>query len=493
MTRRVVFVGNQGGLETLAFYRAVARRLSQAHGWSSRFATWLDHEARAALSDAPPGADAITLERVARELTPERESDSDRLLRDYPGVHWSEAVAAERAFTDYSMLLGSAGDRHESPEYVQRLVVRLVTFLERSIEGCDVMVCQTADTLCSLLAFKVARRLGVPAFAVAPAWLLEPGQEGGFLATTEQLACAAMERRMAERGDTPLSATETARTDALLDAIRGFANKTSYTQRTSKGRSGGRNALSPQVWRLPAYLAANARRDRRVEYVAIDPWCKVRANLLRVWRRLASHGCLGPASTEGLPDRSVFYALHYQPEQSTLAQGIWHVNQVALVENISKAMPLGWTLVVKEHPWGRGNRPRWQYRHMARLPNVRFCDAPSKDIIRACRAVVTVSGTVTMEALALDRPVAMLGRNFFECCPLVRRVPGIEALPACLEDILVHRTHEAVPDRDARLRRFLIAYLEGLVPAFPLPERGDVWADALVREVTLAGPARSQG
>ncbi|NBX37783.1 MAG: hypothetical protein EBR10_11315, partial [Planctomycetes bacterium] len=256
----------------------MAKRLSDSHGWHSRFATWLEREAAAALADAPPGSDAVSLEHVARELSASEERDVDRLLREYPGVHWSEAVAAERAFTDYSMLLGSAGDRQETPSYVQALVVRLVRFLERAIEGCDAMVCQTADTLCSLLAFKVARRLRVPHFAVAPAWLLEPGQEGGFLATTEHLACAAMERRMAERGERPLDEMEFARTETLLGAIRGFANKTSYTERTSKGRSAGRNALSPQLANLPRYLAINARRDRRVEYVAIDPWCKIRAN-----------------------------------------------------------------------------------------------------------------------------------------------------------------------------------------------------------------------
>ena len=63
---------------------------------------------------------------------------------------------------------------------------------------------------------------------------------------------------------------------------------------------------------------------------------------------------------------------------STLVQGIWSSNQISLIEDISKSLPIGYSLVIKEHPWGRGNRPTWQYKHLEKFYNVFFCDLPSK-------------------------------------------------------------------------------------------------------------------
>ena len=161
------------------------------------------------------------------------------------------------------------------------------------------------------------------------------------------------------------------------------------------------------------------------------------------------------------------------------------MNQVALVENISKSLPLGYTLVVKEHPWGRGNRPRWQYKHLSQFYNVVFCDAPAKEIIRRVDAVVAVSGTVAMEALVFDKPTILLGRNFFDYSDLLYKVPCINDLPEVLAKILIDGDYTKQPEREERLYRFLIAYLDGLVPCFPLQEFAAEWGNALASELGL--------
>ena len=352
------------------------------------------------------------------------------------------------------MLLGASGQRSESPEYVRALVVAIVRFLEQVLEGCNVMVCQTADTLVSLIAFKVARHLGISAYSIAPAWLLEPGKGGGFFANSEYLECEQMTRSYASRSATPLTNEERTRVEMLIQSIRGFDGKTAYNITTSKGKTAGRRALSPNAFSFISYLANNARRNKNVEYVKIDPLRKLRANLLRITRKQLTRNSFGPCHPDSIPSRSVFYAIHYQPEQSTLAQGIWFVNQVALVENISKSLPLGYTLVVKEHPWGRGNRPRWQYEHLASFYNIVFCDAPAKEIIQRVDAVIAVSGTVAMEALIFDTPTVMLGRNFFEFSDLIYRVPVINDLPKVLAKILIDGDYEIQSDREARLHQF---------------------------------------
>lgn len=480
---KVSFIGNQGGREVFSFYAGMAQELRDSYGVQARFAVWLDSERDEIRRRGDLASDCLSFEAHVRTMPPVGDADVDRLAHEYREVNWSEVVAAERAFTDYSMLLGAAGDRRESPEYVRGLVVAIVRFLEKAIQGADAMVCQTADTMFSLIAFKVAQHLGVPAFAIAPAWLLEPGKGGGFFANSEYLGCRRMEKSFAARAGRPLSSDEDARVESLIRSIRGFTGKTAFNVKTSKGKTAGRRAMSPNAGRLLSYLRDNARRDKNVEYVKIDPFRKIRANLLRVVRKQMTRNVFGSADPDVIPPRSVFYAIHYQPEQSTLAQGIWHVNQVALVENISKSLPLGYTLVVKEHPWGRGNRPRWQYDHLAGLYNVIFCDAPGKEIIRRVDAVIGISGTVAMESLVFDKPTIMLGRNFFEYSDLLYRVPAINDLPEVLARILIDGDYEKQPNRQERLRRFLMAYLDGLVPCFPLHEHAAEWGRALAEEL----------
>ncbi len=482
---KVAFIGNQGGREVYAFYAGMANALQDGFGAASRFAVWLDAERTDLVSQGFPDDDCRSFEAHVRNVPVAGDDEVDRLVRDYREVNWSEVVASERAFTDYSMLLGAAGDRRESPEYVRGLVVAIVRFLEQVLDGCGAMVCQTADTLFSLIAFKVARHLRIPAYAIAPAWLLEPGKGGGFFANSEYLECERMVRSFAARMSASLTSSERARVETLIQSIRGFDGKTAFNATTSKGKTAGRRALSPNAVRFLSYLSENARRNKRVEYVKIDPLRKLRANLLRVTRKQLTRNVFGPSDPDFIPSRSVFFAIHYQPEQSTLAQGIWHVNQVALVENISKSLPLGYTLVVKEHPWGRGNRPRWQYEHLAGFYNVVFCDAPAKEIIKRVDAVVAVSGTVAMEALVFDKPTVLLGRNFFEFSDLIYRVPAINDLPEVLARILVDGDHAKQIDREERLHRFLIAYLDGLVPHFPLLEFAGEWGRMLAAELGL--------
>ncbi len=485
MAVKIAFVGNQGGRDVIALYADMARTLADEFGTEARFAVWLDREKAIPAECGVPEAEVGSFEEYVRASPVPDVTAVERVMREYREVCWSEAVAAERAFTDYSMLLGAAGERREGSEYVQRLVVAVVSYLEQMLAGCAAVVCQTADTLFSLAVFKVARHLGVPVFAIAPAWLLEPEKGGGFLANNEYLECRRMVRSFERRQGTALLDDERSRTDALVHSIRGFSGKTAFHATTSKGKSAGRNALTPNWRRLLEYLVENSRRDKYVEYIKIDPARKIRANLLRAFRKLSARHTYGTLDVAGIPERSVFYALHYQPEQSTLAQGIWHVNQVALVENLSKSLPLGYTLVVKEHPWGRGNRPRWQYDHMAGFHNVIFCDAPAKEIIQRVDAVVAVSGTVAMEALVFDKPTVILGRNFFEFSDLFYRVRDIQDLPDTLARILIDGDYSRQTDREERLHRFLMAYLDGLIPCFPLPGQMAEWGRALVEEMRL--------
>jgi len=118
----------------------------------------------------------------------------------------------------------------------------------------------------------------------------------------------------------------------------------------------------------------------------------------------------------------VYFPLHYQPEASICAQSdiLWD-DQTILAERISRMLPQGCLLYLKENPMQTFYyRDPAFFENMARLGNVRFVSTKisSRRLVEKCRFVVTVTGTAGWEALALGKPVVYTG------FPLYREVPG---------------------------------------------------------------------
>jgi hypothetical protein len=487
----IVYVGNQLGLATLRFYLAMAASMPPPGAAAKSHFLVLTDEERVWLQSRGVRENDIS---VFADWVPTRAAVSpnpERLERDYPNASWSALVASERAFTDYSFLFGASGHRPEKSPYTIRLLENLVTFIERAISELrpKAFVCQTADSLISHVLFKVAQQANVPAFAVTPAWLFESEiGEGGYFSNDEFLRCDVMIDAYKRLQGRPLTKQERQRVDSLIEQISSFTGNTRYHERVGRGPLAKWQVLSPQIRSPFSYMFRHARLNKDVFYLKINPWVKLRANLLRSWRHIATTNLLQTVSFEELPSRIVLFAMHFQPEQSTLAQGIFAINQIALIENISKALPLGYTLIVKEHPVGRGTRPSWQYRHIAGLPNVELCDAPAKKIALQCDAVLTITGTIAIEGLVLGKPVVTFGRSFFSYCDLITYVESPQQLRAVLREILVTKSH-VKPDREERLRKFLMSYLYGLIPHSPFIENAEHYAARIISILSSTSPS----
>lgn len=481
---KIAFIGNQGGKQVFEFYAAMASALAKKEGeYLPVFAVWLDSEKLALESMGWSKTEIRSFESlVLQDISWEEEVA--RIRGKYRGVNWSEVIASERSFTDYSQLLGSAGERQERLDYVLKLVVNIVRFIEDVLadKAIKVLVCQTADTLFSLVSIKVAQHLGVKVCAITQAYPFVRGKEGGFFSNNEFLESEKMIEEYRHTLARDLTVFEVNSADELIDSIKGFSFRAACAS-DNNSKSSGFSAITPNISRIFTYLSINAAKNKDVQYTKIDPIRKAKGNLLRLIRKVFSQKMMGESSADGIPPNSIFYALHYQPEQSTLAQAAFYVNQVALVENISKSLPLGYTLIVKEHPWGRGARPTWQYRHLENMYNIIFCDAPAKDIIQRVDAVITVTGNVAIEALVFDKPTIALGRTYFTHCELLYRVADVLDLPEVLKKILVDGDHAKRVNRAELLRKFLVSYQSSLLPYRVAIENADYYADKLLLEL----------
>jgi len=141
-----------------------------------------------------------------------------------------------------------------------------------------------------------------------------------------------------------------------------------------------------------------------------------------------------------LNERYIFSPLQLQPEIAIDVCGKWYSNQIAVIENISKSLPLNYKLYVKEHKVVVGRREGLSsyYDKLQRLPNVVLINPyeDSHKLIRNADLVVVVVGTVGWEALLYGKPVITLGNVFFNDSRLVRKVRSIRDLKGNISDLL---------------------------------------------------------
>ena len=130
------------------------------------------------------------------------------------------------------------------------------------------------------------------------------------------------------------------------------------------------------------------------------------------------------------PSQSAWaYPLHHQPETSVDVYGSLNSNPVALIEPLSRLLPVTHRLWVKEHKGAIGDRSPGWYRHVRSLPNVRLI-GPFEDIFRligGADLVVTISGTAGYEAALLGVPSVGLAPMFF--APLLANQPKAPSHP----------------------------------------------------------------
>jgi hypothetical protein len=109
--------------------------------------------------------------------------------------------------------------------------------------------------------------------------------------------------------------------------------------------------------------------------------------------------------------RYIYYPLHVEPEASTMVLSEKLTNQLFFIEQISKSMPVGFKLLVKEHAPMLGRRPSGFYKRIRNLPNVHLISpfADNFSLIRSAELVCVLTGTAGWEAIQLGVPVLAVG------------------------------------------------------------------------------------
>ena len=198
-------------------------------------------------------------------------------------------------------------------------------------------------------------------------------------------------------------------------------------------------------------------------YARTWPYLKHYYNAMMRKRRFLIPNDLFEDPVEG--ETYVYMPLHLIPESSVFVKASYYVDELNLIEQVSKALPPGWKLYVKEHQAMLGERDPEFYKKAGEIANVRVVQVnyykdPKPWILKA-KGVVTITGTAAYEAALLGKKSVVFGKVPFSLIEGVRVVSSFGELEDAVRDFgPVDSLHsaaaylEAVKEAGAEVRIF---------------------------------------
>ena len=205
---------------------------------------------------------------------------------------------------------------------------------------------------------------------------------------------------------------------------------------------------------MPAILKTNAYQIAQFGYWKLRGYQKAKGyylseNVTSWWRtRRAFREMKGPGTIRLnlLKDRPfVFYPLHTEPEAALQGLSPEYTFQLETILRIARVLPAGVILAIKDTQPALGRRPNDFYGQIRDLKNVVFLNIEERgvDVVSACTAVATITGTAGFEAAISGKPViSFAAHNQYNILPHVHLVTDLATLETAMDAAL--NRHDAV-------------------------------------------------
>jgi len=147
----------------------------------------------------------------------------------------------------------------------------------------------------------------------------------------------------------------------------------------------------------------------------------------------------------------IYFPLHQMPERELFIGSPFNTNQIEIIKHISKSLPIGYRLCVKEHPTQvtREWRDISFYKEILSIPNVQFLhhSVKSEDVLKKCSLVITIRGAAGLEAAIHKKPTIILSDFCYSILPSVYKLQSIEELPAAIRSSLQTKVNASDVDK----------------------------------------------
>ena len=140
-------------------------------------------------------------------------------------------------------------------------------------------------------------------------------------------------------------------------------------------------------------------------------------------------------------EKFIIFPLHMQPEHTTSVVTPFFTDQISLIENIARSLPVNYFLYVKEHP-SMGTMRYWReikyYKKILEIPNVRAIhpNVNSLTLYKKSQIILTINGSASNESLLLKKPVIVFANVASIEADAINKVENMEEMPEIIKKVL---------------------------------------------------------
>ncbi len=139
-------------------------------------------------------------------------------------------------------------------------------------------------------------------------------------------------------------------------------------------------------------------------------------------------------------EKFIYFPLAVDEERNLLIAAPHYTNQLEVLRNIAKSLPVGYKLYIKENPAQsiRYWRSISEYRDIINIPNVRLFhpNLSAENLYEKCSLVITIGGTSGFDAAFYEKPSIIFADLGYSILPSVSKVNSIEELPKLILESL---------------------------------------------------------
>jgi len=148
-----------------------------------------------------------------------------------------------------------------------------------------------------------------------------------------------------------------------------------------------------------------------------------------------------------MDEKYILFPLQTDAESALLVESPLQNDQIEIIKKISKAMPIDYKLIVKEHPMAKSRswRSIETYKKIMDIPRVKLLhpDVKIQEIIKDISLVITISSNVALDALFSQKPVMMFAENYISVIPSIHKIKNVLELPSDIEKMLNQQVNPA--------------------------------------------------
>lgn len=344
-------------------------------------------------------------------------------MKSYSDINFYLPVVAERFMSDYYASDGIIGNKDYSYEDILKIIISFILFFDKKIKEATIVFTSYADNFISTIVYLLSKKNNKTCLAFHPIRII--GNDDNFL--IDGLSGSPYKDLILKN---KLDNIEDAKKILLNNNYIEDAKKINKNLKGAK--KGIFNIISPNILSLKylkfSIFGYKPEKKTLFKYLNLNKPSipkKIYSNIFRTINKIRAIIYFKFHTNCVKKDyKYIYFPLQVQPEASTSVRAPYFMNMLYTIETISKSLPLGYKLLIKEHPKALGNRNINFYKNIKKFPNIELVnmDYAGIELLKMSEMVIGYGGTTLFESILQGKKVLLLGDFYYEKSLLIRKI-----------------------------------------------------------------------